>query len=340
MGVVPRTCYNCGQVGHIVRDCTAPRWTSAPRPRSHFNQSPRGPTKVIATRTGRVNYTTVEDVPEGKCILVGTFSLNGHPVVILFDSGASHDFISKACTQKCQSIIEHMSIPYMILTPGGNVITKQLVINVPLNLGGKVYKMHLIVLDGQGIDVILGMSWMRDHKALLDTASRTVQLDSPDHGVVVLQLSSPSSTTPSLHHTTAQKLDDIHVTCEFPYVFLEDLPGMPSDRDVEFTIELQPGTTLISRRPYMMTPKELAELKVQLNDLMDKGFMRLSSSPWGFPALFIKKKYQSLRLYVDYRPLNVITIKNKYPLPHIDILFDQFVGAKVFFKVDLHSGYH
>jgi hypothetical protein len=296
--------------------------------------------KVVATRTSRVNYTTIEDVPKGEHVLAGTFSLDGHPVVILFDSGASHDFISKTCTQKCQLVIEHMSTPYMILTPGGNVITKQLVINAPLNLGGKVFKMHLIVLDGQGIDVILGMNWMRDHKALLDTASRTVQLDSLDHGVVVLQLSSPLSTTPSLYHATAQKLEDIRVACEFEDVFPEDLPGMTPNRDVEFIIELQPGTPPISRRPYKMTPKELAELKVQLNELRDKGFIRPSSSPWGYPALFVRKKDQSLRLCVDYRPLNAVTIKNKYPLPRIDILFDQLVDAKVFSKVDLRSGYH
>jgi hypothetical protein len=150
----------------------------------------------------------------------------------------------------------------LILTPRGNITTKQLVINAPLNLGGMVYMTHLIVLDDQGIDVILGMSWMRDHKALLDTASRTVQLDSLDHGVVVLQPPSPSSTTTSLHHTTAQKLEDICVACEFPNVFPEDLLGMHPDQDVEFTIELQPDMTPISRHPYKMTPKELAELKV------------------------------------------------------------------------------
>jgi hypothetical protein len=93
-------------------------------------------------------------------------------------------------------------------------------------------------------------------------------------------------------------------------------------------------------RPYKMTPKELAELKVQLNELLDKGYIRPSSSPWDCPALFVKKKHQSLRLCVDYRPLNVVTIKNKYSLPCIDILFDQFVGAKVFSKVDLCLGYH
>jgi hypothetical protein len=196
----------------------------------------------------------------------------------------------------------------MILTPGGNVITKQLIINTPLNLGGNMYKMHLIVLDGQGIDVILGMNWMRDHKALLDTASRTVQLDSLDHGVVVLPLSSPLSTTPSLYHATAQKLEDIRVAYEFLDVFPKDLLGMPPDQVVEFTIDLQPGTAPISRRPYKMTPKELAELKVQLNELMDKGFIHLRSSHWGCPASFMKKKDQSLRLCVDYRPLNAVTI--------------------------------
>jgi hypothetical protein len=339
MGVVPRICYNCGQVGHIIRDCTTPMQTSAPHPRSHYNQSPRGPTMVIPTRTGHVNYTTIEDVPKGERVLAGTFSLNGHPVVILFDSSSSHDFTSKACTKKCQLVIERMSTPYMILTPRGNVITKQLVINAPLNLG-EVYKTHLIVLDGQGIDVILGMNWMRDHRALLDTASRTVQLNSLDHGVVVLQLVSPLRTTPSLHHATTRKLEDIRVACEFSDVFPEDLPGMPPNRDVEFTIELQPDTTPISRRPYKMTPKELAESKVQLNELMDMGFIRLSFSPWGCPALFVKKKDQSLRLCVDYRPLNAVTIKNKYPLPYIDILFDQLAGAKIFSMVDLCSGYH
>jgi hypothetical protein len=115
---------------------------------------------------------------------------------------------------------------------------------------------------------------------------------------------------------------------------------MPPDRDIEFVIELQPGMTPISRRPYKMTPKELAELKLQMNELLDKGYIRPSSSPWGCPALFVKKKDQSLRLCVDYRPLNAVTIKNKYPLPRIDILFDQLAGAKVFSKVDLHSSYH
>jgi hypothetical protein len=115
---------------------------------------------------------------------------------------------------------------------------------------------------------------------------------------------------------------------------------MPPDRDVEFVIELQPGTAPISKRPYRMPPRELAELKTQLQELLDKGYIHPSSSPWGCPAIFVKKKDGSLRLCVDYRPLNAVTIKNKYPLPRIDVLFDQLAGAKVFSKIDLRSGYH
>jgi hypothetical protein len=115
---------------------------------------------------------------------------------------------------------------------------------------------------------------------------------------------------------------------------------MSPNQDVEFTVELQPGTTPISRLPYKMTPKELTELKIQLKELLDKGYIHLSSSPWGYPSLFVKKKDQSLRLCVDYQPLNAITIKNKYPLLHINILFDQLASVEVFSKVDLYSGYH
>jgi hypothetical protein len=115
---------------------------------------------------------------------------------------------------------------------------------------------------------------------------------------------------------------------------------MPPDRDIEFAIKLQPGTTPISKRPYRMPPVELAELKKQLQELLDNGLIRPSTSPWGCPALFVKKKDESLRLCIDYHSLNAVTIKNKYPLPRIDAIFDQLVGTKVFSKIDLRSGYH
>jgi hypothetical protein len=177
-------------------------------------------------------------------------------------SGATHNFVSKACTKKCKLVIEPISAPYMISTPGGQIVTKQVVVNPPLNLKGRIYKTCLIVLDGHGIDVVLGMSWMRRHRVLLDTAARVVHLDSPEHGSVTLQFASTPMPAASAHHTVTQNLEDISVACEFPVVFPEDLPGIPPDRGVEFTIELQPGTAPISRRPYRMTPKELAKLKI------------------------------------------------------------------------------
>jgi hypothetical protein len=121
-------------------------------------------------------------------------------------------------------------------------------------------------------------------------------------------------------------------------VFLDELLEMPPKRVIEFKIELQLGTAPIAKAPYKMSPVELADLKVQLQDLLDKGFIHPSASPWGYPALFIPKKDKELHLCVDYRPLTV-TIKNKYPLLHIDILFDQLAGAQVFSKIDLRSGY-
>jgi hypothetical protein len=181
---------------------------------------------------------------------------------------------------------------------------------------------------------------MKWHKVVLDISARLVHLNSPVYGKVTLHLPAISRIKASLHHVVERRLEDIHVVREFPDVFLDDLPGKPLERAIEFKIELQPGTTPISKAQYKMSKEELAELKTQLKDLLDKGFIRPSSSAWGCPTLFVSKKDKCLCLCVDYRPLNAVTIKNKYPLPHIDILFDQLAGAQVFFKIDLCSGYH
>jgi hypothetical protein len=133
--------------------------------------------------------------------------------------------------------------------------------------------------------------------------------------------------------------ESMSVVEEFMDVFPEELPGMPPEREVEFYIDLIPGTATIAKRPYRMAPTELAELKLQIADLQQKGYICPSSSPWGAPVLFVSKKYGSMRC-IDYRSLNDVTIKNKYPLPRIDDLFDQLQGAKYFSKIDLRSGYH
>ena len=136
------------------------------------------------------------------------------------------------------------------------------------------------------------------------------------------------------------KLEDVPIVNEFPDAFPADLPGLPPDRDTEFTIELIPRTTPISIPSYRMAPLELKELKTQLQELLEKDYIQPSVSPWGALILFVKKKDGTLRLCIDYRQLNKVTVKNKYPLPRVDDLFDQLQGAQVFSKIDLRSGYH
>jgi hypothetical protein len=136
------------------------------------------------------------------------------------------------------------------------------------------------------------------------------------------------------------RIEEIPIVREFVDVFPEELPRIPPDREIEFTIDLLPNTAPISKAPYRMASLELKELKDQLQELLDKGFIRPSVSPWGAPVLFVKKKDGSMRLCIDYQELNKVTIKNRYPLPRIDDLFDQLQGSQVFSKIDLYSGYH
>jgi hypothetical protein len=228
----------------------------------------------------------------------------------------------------------------MIATLGGKIATNKLNQNVPISMGSRIFKTTLLILGLEGMDIILGADWMTQHRVVLDVAARALEIRSPISEDLVLYLPSQDSTQSCAFAMMESPMKKIPVVCEYVDVFLDELPGMPPDRDIEFVIELQPGMTPISKRPYRLPPAELAELKKQLQELLEKGFIRPSTSPWGCAALFVKKKDESLRLCIDYRPLNAVTIKNKYPLPRIDVLFDQLVRAKVFSKIDLRSGYH
>jgi hypothetical protein len=221
----------------------------------------------------------VDGIPTGEEVFAGMFFLNERLIVILFDSEASHDFISSACAKKARLTLMASRVPYVVSTPGGRVDANQIVRKVPLDLSGRVFETDLIVLSGQGIDVILGMSWMKWHKAVLDISARLVHLNSPVYGKVTLHLPAISRIKASLHHVVERRLKDIHVVRESPDVFPDDLQGMPPKRAIEFKIELQPGTTPISKASYKMSREELAELKIQLKDLLDKCFIRPSSSP-------------------------------------------------------------
>jgi hypothetical protein len=204
---------------------------------------------------------------------------------------------------------------------------------------------NLIVLESKGIDVILGMDWLKKHNGLINCAKKAVRL-TPSSGKELkyvaenLVTDKAASNKMVLNLLDAASTRDIRTVSEFLDVFPEKLPGMPPDREIEFVIKLVPGTTPIFKIPYRMVANQLAKLKEQLQELLDKGYIHPSASPWGAPVIFILKKDGMQRMCVDYRSLYEVTIKNKYPLPIIDDLFDQLKGACVFLKIDLRSGYH
>jgi hypothetical protein len=144
----------------------------------------------------------------------------------------------------------------------------------------------------------------------------------------------------SVDGNEANLIEDIRTVSEFPEVFPEELLGLPLERKVEFPIELILGTTPISKRAYRVSEPELVELKKQIDELLEKGYIRPSTSPWAAPVLFVEKKDGTKRMCIDCRSLNEVTVKNKYPLRRIEDLFDQLRGASVFSKIDLRSGYH
>ncbi|GJT88390.1 putative reverse transcriptase domain-containing protein [Tanacetum coccineum] len=214
-------------------------------------------------------------------------------------------------------------------------------------------------------DAIIGMDWLAKYQAVIKIVripwrneTLIIHGDGSNQGNVT-RLNIISCTKAQkymekgfpifLAHITAKevedksekkRLEDVPIVQDFPEVFPEDLPGLPPTRQVEFQIDLVPGAAPVARAPYRLAPSEMKELSEQLQELSDKGFIRPSSSPWGAPVLFVKKKDGSFRMCIDYRELNKLTVKNRYPLPRIDDLFDQLQGSSVYSKIDLRSGYH
>jgi hypothetical protein len=251
---------------------------------------------MVQVRQSKLNFTAMSDIPEGASVLTGTFSINDTPVKILFDSGATHSFISEKLLGKLGLKGSHTTSAYKIITSGGEITSNILIRGVCLVLGSKIIPTNLIVINLVRMDVIWGMEWMTQHKVIRDISDRVVEINSPTVGHTTLYLPFRDGTDSCAYVTIISSFDEIPVVCEYPVVFPDELPGMPPDRDVEFVIELQPGTAPISKRPCRMPPKKLAELKNQLQELLDKGYIHPSSSPWGCPTLFVKKKDGSLRM--------------------------------------------
>jgi hypothetical protein len=225
----------------------------------------------------------------------------------------------------------------LVSSPGGQMRSYIFCPRVSVVIRGVEFSANLMVLDTKGIDVILGMETLARWDVRIDCAQRTVHLSAPDGQEVTVSASEPSG---FLCQMEARPTDSIRVVSEFPDVFPDDLPSMPPDRDIEFSIDLLPGTAPIAKRPYRMAPVEHEEVKKTVDELLAKGYIRRSFSPWAFLVLLVEKKDDVNRMCVDYRDLNVVTIKNKHSLPRIEDLFDQLQGACVFSKIDLRSGYH
>jgi len=216
-----------------------------------------------------------------------------------------------------------------------------------MEVAGCKFKLNLICLPIEGLDVILRMDWLSSNHVLIDCGRRrvvfpdTVGLELISSNQVAKEIEAGATCYMIVAHaekmSTAEKINRVPVVDEYANVFSDEIPELPPSRDVDFSIDLIPGVGPVSMPPYKMAP---AELKKQIEDLLKKKFIRPSASPWGAPVLLVKKKDGSSRLCVDYRQLNKLTIKNKLSLPRIDDLLDQLRGATVFSKIDLRFRYH
>jgi len=217
-------------------------------------------------------------------------------------------------------------------------------------VAGHKFKVNLICLLMEGLDVILGMDWLSSNHVVIDCEKRRVVFPDTDglemisSNQAVKEIEAGANCFMIVAQTekksTEEQIPMIPVVDEHADVFPDEIPELPPSRDVDFIIDLIPRAGLVSMAPYRMVPTELAKLKKQIEDLLEKRFIRPSASPWGAPMLLVKKKDGNSRLCVDYRLSNKLIIKNRYSLPIIDDLLDQLRGATVFSKIDLRSGYH
>ena len=278
---------------------------------------------------------------------------------MLFDSGAMHSFIATSVMIKLGLEVEALGEPLYVSSPLGiRARIGMICRGCELEISGILLTVDLRVMDMSEFDVILGMDWLIAYRVVINYERMRVTAYTQDCTRVVFQGDKhdifPQTVYESRCHgqltgwlasltledEVRPDLDLPRLVCKYEDVFPDELPRLPPRRVVDFGIELHPGTSPISMTPHRMAPVELQELRVQLQELLDNGFIRPSTSPWGAPVLFAKKKDKTLRLCIDYRQLNRVTIKNRYPLPRIDDLFDQLRGARVYSKIDLRTGYH
>ncbi|XP_030470573.2 uncharacterized protein LOC115688788 [Syzygium oleosum] len=324
-------CFGCGQQGHMVGDCPQRRQNIPSQQRqvtASTGVQPRANNGDRPLAQGRIYALTQEDDENSNAVITSTIFLNNRAAYALIDTGATHSFVSSQFVRLAKLEMKPLKNALSVSTPMKNEVQTTLGCQgCKIIIGGLADIINLAVLAMYDFDVIIGMNWLSKQQANIDCYSKVIQFHPPDRpcytfvgnggGPSTSLISALEATRllqkgcqgflATIENTTKEdepKLEDILVVREFPDVFTKELPGLPSKREVEFAIEVVLGIEPISKAPYRMSLTELKELKVQLQELLDKGFIRPSASPWGAPILFVKKKDGSLRLCIDYRQLN------------------------------------
>ncbi|KAA3456995.1 DNA/RNA polymerases superfamily protein [Gossypium australe] len=356
-------CYNCGSPDHFIRNCPERSQKNLGGGNSSRGASRDSTVRLENRAPARTYAIRAHEDTSSPDVIKGTFSLHDTSVISLIDPGSTHSYICIRLASSMSMIVEPTEFVVKVSNPlGKHVLVDKVCKNCPLAIRGHCFPKNLMLFPFDEFDLILGMEWLTTHSVLVNYGSKFIELECENGDVIRVESCKPDSLQVIISSMVAEKylrkgyesylafvlnaqeselkIESVLVVCEYPNVFPEELPGLPPVREVEFGIELISGTTPVSVAPYRMAPLELKELKVQLQELKDKGFAGPSYSPWGTPILFVKKKDGSMRLCIDYRQLNKVMVKNKYPLTRIDDLFDQLKGATMFSKIDLKSGYY
>ncbi|GJY58119.1 putative reverse transcriptase domain-containing protein [Tanacetum coccineum] len=339
-GQCPPKCYNYGKMGHEEKDYRSKNVASGTNARSAVvcyecgerghksNACPKRADRHGGNVRGQAYVVRDAEHNQGPNVVTGTFLLNNRYVTILFDSGADKSFVDVILSHLLDIKPANLNTSYEVKLADRKVVCTNTVLKgCTLNLLDHLFDINLMPIELGTFDVIIRMDWLVECDAVIVCGKKEVHVPYKNKTLVV-------------NGDSEKQLQDVPVIRNFPEVFPDDLPGLPPPRQVEFRNELVPGAAPVARAPYRLAPFKMKELSDQLKELLGKGFIRPSSSPWGAPVLFVKKKGASFRMCNDYRELNKLTVKNQYLLSRIDDLFDQLQGSSVYSKIDLRSGYH
>ncbi|GKD57332.1 putative reverse transcriptase domain-containing protein, partial [Tanacetum coccineum] len=329
-------CHKCDRVGHLARDCrsTVNANTANNQKGTRAVGNGNAPAKVyVVGHTG-----TNLDLN----VVKGMFLLNNRYASILFDTGADRSFVSTAFSSQIDITPTTLYHYYDVELADGRIIGLNTIIRgFTLNFLYHLFNIDLMPVELGSFDIIIGMDCdrsTRGNETRLNIISCTKMQKYMLKGCHVFLAHVTTKETED--KSEKKRLEDVPIIQDFPEVFPEDLPGLPPTRQVEFQIDLIPGVAPVTQAPYRLAPSKMKDLSDKLKELSDKGFIRPSFSPWGALVLFVKKKNGSFRMCIDYRELNKLTVKNRYPLLRIDDLFDQLQGSNVYSKIDLQSVYH